>query len=307
MATDDDREGEAIAWHICDRFGLDVSRTDRIVFHEITKSAIKAAVRNPTTVDMSIVKAQQARQVLDLLVGFTISPLLWKGVHSRRDEPLSAGRCQSPALRIIHDNQVEIDKAPGEASFATTAYFTSKSIEMNLSVSIESQEKAMGFVTTSASFAHIAKTSPETRITKKAPLPFTTSLLQQKASSELKSSPNSTMAGCQALYEKGLITYHRTDMQVYAEEFLLSAKRYIASEYGEDFNRQAVGAAEKDEGAQAAHEAIRPTLLENREPAGLDAKQMKIYKLIHRNTLESLHEGCSLQYAEANCDCSTNP
>ena len=169
---------------------------------------------------------------------------------------------------------------------------------MNLSVSIESQEKAMGFVTTSASFAHVAKTSPENQITKKAPLPFTTSLLQQKASSELKSSPNSTMAGCQALYEKGLITYHRTDMQVYAEEFLLSAKRYIASEYGEDFNRQAVGAAEKDEGAQAAHEAIRPTLLENREPAGLDAKQMKIYKLIHRNTLESCMKD-ELQYAEA--------
>lgn len=287
LATDDDREGEAIAWHICDRFGLDPETTPRIVFHEITKRALKDAVANPTLIDIDTVNAQKARQVLDLLVGFTISPLLWKEIECPRDCSLSAGRCQSPALRLVYDNQVDIDANPGESSYSTTAYFTSKGIDMPLSCAIATHELAMSFIKASVQHKHEHSLGKTTVSVKKAPLPFTTSLLQQKASSELRMSPVDTMAGCQALYEKGLITYHRTDMKVYAEEFVVSARQYIVANYGDGYARDIVGATQKDESAQAAHEAIRPTLVDNTEPAGLDNKQLKLYSLIHRNTVES--------------------
>ena len=130
LATDDDREGEAIAWHICKAFNLPVSTTPRIIFHEITKSAIKKAINNPTVVDMNKVNAQQARQILDCLVGFTISPILWANIS--RKSGLSAGRCQTPALRLIYDNQQEINNAPGRIAYDTTGYFTDKNLDFKL-------------------------------------------------------------------------------------------------------------------------------------------------------------------------------
>ena len=287
LATDDDREGEAIAWHICDRFGLDVSTTPRIVFHEVTKTALQAAVASPTLVNMNLVRAQQARQVLDLLVGFTVSPLLWRGVESKRNAPLSAGRCQSPALRLVYDNQCEIDKAPGEGVYATTGYFTSKSIELPLIQGIETNEDALDFVQRSVLFTHKhSKTDPS--ISKRSPpLPFSTSLLQQKASSELKLTPKDTMEACQVLYEQGLITYHRTDMQLYAGEFTKAAATFIEGKYGRAYTRSVVGKQAASDTAQAAHEAIRPTSITVPIPAGVDGKALRVYKLVYRNTLES--------------------
>lgn len=287
LAADDDREGEAIAWHVCDRFGLDIGTTDRILFHEVTKSAIVDAVNNPIKLNMNVVRAQQARQVLDLLVGFIISPLLWKAVQCPRTTTLSAGRCQSPALRLILDNQSEIDNAEAEASYNAIGSFSSKHIEVPLCVSIADNATALQFVKDSATFAHVHSISKEQLSKKKAPLPFTTSLIQQKASSEYRISPAETMSACQGLYERGLITYHRTDMQVYAKEFLDAAAAYISKEYGAEYVRCNVGSNKISEGAQAAHEAIRPTNIINITPPGLDGKLAKIYKLIHRNTLES--------------------
>jgi len=287
LATDDDREGEAIAWHICDRFNLPVATTPRIVFHEITKTAVVSAVASPTFIDMRIVRAQQARQVLDLLVGFTVSPLLWRGVDSKRDAPLSAGRCQSPALRLVYDNQKEINEAPGEGSYATTGYFTSKHIDVPLSQPIINHETALTFVKASKAFSHNHQMTAPSGSSKAAPLPFTTSLLQQKASSELKLAPKGTMEACQILYEQGLITYHRTDMQIYAGEFVQAASLFIRDNYGSSYVREKVGSASQSETAQAAHEAIRPTSISVPEPGGVDGQAFRVYKLIYRNTLES--------------------
>tara|TARA_Y100000389_G_C17458942_1_gene520216 strand:+ start:796 stop:3066 length:2271 start_codon:yes stop_codon:yes gene_type:complete len=287
LAADDDREGEGIAWHVCDRFGLNVNTTDRILFHEVTKSAVVEAVNSPMRLNMNVVRAQQARQVLDLLVGFTVSPLLWKAVQCPRTTTLSAGRCQSPALRLIFDNQSEIDSSEAEASYSAVGSFTSKNIDVPLCIPIADNATALKFVKDSATFDHVHSLSKEQLSKKKAPLPFTTSLIQQKASSEYRVSPAETMSACQGLYERGLITYHRTDMQVYAKEFLDAAAAYVKKEYGLEYARKNVGSDKISEGAQAAHEAIRPTNINNKTPPGLDGKLAKIYKLIHRNTLES--------------------
>ena len=140
LATDDDREGEAIAWHICDTFKLSTATTPRIIFHEITKPAIQQAVANPTILDMDKVKAQQARQVLDLIVGFRLSPMLWKHVSHTTKSVLSAGRCQTPALRLVYDNQQEINRSPGKKKYITSGYFTEKNLDFQLSHYYDSQE-----------------------------------------------------------------------------------------------------------------------------------------------------------------------
>lgn len=240
LATDDDREGEAIAWHICMLFKLNPESTKRIIFHEITKSAIEQSMRNPSTINMNIVYAQQARQMIDLFVGFHISPLLWKYIAYNSKNALSAGRCQTPALRLLYDNEKEIRKNPGTKVYKITGYFTNQCIpfELNQDIPTANQdEPVLDFLEYSANNAnnHIyTRTNPE-RTFKTPPSPFTTSRLQQVSSNELHVSPKETMKICQKLYEAGFITYMRTDSNKYSGEFIETAKEYILQKYDEKY------------------------------------------------------------------------
>lgn len=245
LATDDDREGEAIAWHICMLFKLNPESTKRIIFHEITKSAIEQAMRNTSTINMNIVYAQQARQMIDLFVGFHISPLLWKYIAYNAKNALSAGRCQTPALRLLYDNEKEIRANPGIKVYKITGYFTNQCIPFELNQDIpsattttqENPEPVLDFLEYSANNAnnHIySRTNPE-RTFKTPPQPFTTSRLQQVSSNELHVSPKETMKICQKLYEAGFITYMRTDSNKYSGEFIETAKEYILQKYDEKY------------------------------------------------------------------------
>ena len=298
LATDDDREGEAIAWHICQIFNLPVETTKRIIFHEITQSAIQTAVANKCTINTSLVNAQLARQVLDLIVGFKISPILWSNISFKTDTPLSAGRCQSPALRIIYDNQKNIDTTPGRKVYNTISYFTSQNLDFTLNFNHDTYTTIKEFLIDSSSFAHEFSCGKARKIMKQQPLPFTTSALQQTCSSELKMSPKATMDSCQKLYEAGYITYMRTDSRVYNIEFIGTAKIFIDKKYGSEFilpdiDKLTTRACEKSgsvNNAQEAHEAIRPTDIEVESAKQIDTigpKEMKVYNIIRRNTLES--------------------
>ena len=182
LASDDDREGEAIAWHICDLFKLPLKTTKRIIFHEITESAVKKAVANPILVNMNTVNAQLARQILDLLVGYKLSPILWKNISKYTKTGLSAGRCQTPALRIIYENQKEIENSPGTKVYNTTGYFTSKNIPFVLEYNHENEETIELFLEESLNHDHIYHCGELRNTTKQQPKPFTTSGLQQMAS-----------------------------------------------------------------------------------------------------------------------------
>ena len=325
LATDDDREGEAIAWHITQVFKLDPTTTKRIIFHEITEKAIKNAIANPGLINMSLVYAQQGRQILDLIVGFKITPLLWKHIVANTKNSLSAGRCQSPALRLVYDNYKEIQESPGKLSFNSTGYFTSKNIPFNLNVNYNSHEEIKKFLELSKSFQHSLTRENEREIKKNPPQPFTTSGLQQASNNLMHISPKETMALAQKLYEGGYITYMRTDSKVYSEEFIEKGKVYIINNYKESYinpNIENISQKMDNEGekpdeinekdskkkpkktkstkqkkdsaplAQEAHEAIRPTNI-NVESIPEDedvftARHRKLYKLIWSNTLESL-------------------
>jgi len=302
LATDDDREGEAIAWHICKTFKLSVSSTKRIIFHEITKPAIQAAVANPTRINMDTVNAQLARQVLDLLVGFTISPILWKHISRNTKGSLSAGRCQTPALRLVYEQQKLINESPGRKVYDTTGIFTKKNISFTLNNNHDDEDKMAEFLEESANFEHKYSVSKPRVTTKNPPIPFTTSALQQKASNEFNFSPKQTMRLAQTLYENGHITYMRTDSKKYSKEFVNTAKKYIKKEYGEDYvsnnltklvnneGGEKKKKKKKDNNAQEAHEAIRPTKINinTLTVAGkITAREVKLYNLIWRNTVES--------------------
>jgi len=286
LATDDDREGEAIAWHICDHFKLNVASTKRIVFHEITQSALQSAIRNPTTVNMNIVNAQKARQVLDMMVGFKITPTLWKCISAQFDSSLSAGRCQTPALRIIYDNQQEISASPGEITYNTVGYFTSKNIPFDLNKQFATDDEITNFLDGTADFSHIYNCSKPVKVIKTSPEPFTTSRLQQVASNELRFSPKETMKTCQTLYEGGYITYMRTDSTKYSGEFLSTAQEYILSIYDDRYIKEGFG--EQMFLDKVAHEAIRVTKIMLKDPPEcLGAREKRMYKLIWTNTMES--------------------
>ncbi len=235
LATDDDREGEAIAWHICKVFKLDIDATKRIIFHEITERAIKNAMQNPTKINMNIVYAQQGRQILDLIVGFKITPLLWKHIVANTKNSLSAGRCQSPALRLVYDNYKEILESPGKLSFNTTGIFTSKNIPFSLNHNHVSHDEIKDFLELSKTFEHVLKRDSEKETKKNPPYPFTTSGLQQSANNVMHISPKETMALAQKLYEGGYITYMRTDSKVYSEEFVDKCKLYIQDKYDDSY------------------------------------------------------------------------
>ena len=306
LATDDDREGEAIAWHIAQVFKLNIASTKRIIFHEITERAIKNAIANPRTINLDLVYAQQGRQILDLIVGFTITPLLWKHIVSNTKNALSAGRCQTPALRLVYDNYKEIKESPGKLSFNSVGYFTSKNIQFTLNTNHETHDSIKDFLEQSKQYKHMLTKAKERETIKNQPIPFTTSGLQQAANNCMHISPKETMELAQKLYEGGYITYMRTDCKVYSEEFIEASKIYIIEKYKPEYinpeinkliqSKDAIKDAinvkiASENNAQEAHEAIRPTCIclesvDNEET--FSAKHKKLYKLIWTNSLESM-------------------
>jgi len=321
LATDDDREGEAIAWHLCQLFKLDIIKTKRITFNEITETAIQNAVKNPKTLDMDLVHAQQARQILDILVGFKVTPMLWKFINKSKDKSLSAGRCQSPALRIIYDNEQDIKLSEERKVYNITGYFTNSNIAFDLTPQgkYETEDETTDFLDGSSDFSHIYTCNKPVKVLKKQPEPFTTSRLQQVASNELHYSPKETMRICQALYEGGYITYMRTDSKTYSQEFIQSTKEYIIRNYETKFINENIDSlktgnvkeekvskskkVKKDDkpAPQEAHEAIRPTNISLFElPKTLDSKEQRMYKLIWENTLESCMSPASFYSITAN-------
>jgi len=297
LAADDDREGEAIAWHVAKVLDLPIKTTKRIIFHEITKTAVLRAVNNPTIINMDKVQAQHARQILDLLVGFTISPILWKNIPRKRGKKgLSAGRCQTPALRLIYDNQIEIDKSSGEKVYTTIGIFTKYKLDFKLSYDYKKDEEIEDFMEESVNHDHKFTCKKPRKTTKKQPQPFTTSTLQQKASNEFHYSPKETMKLAQKLYEKGYITYMRTDSKAYSKEFIDKTKNYITEKYSKEHILSSIDdnivenkqkKKKKGDNAQEAHEAIRPTKIERNSIQSDVAREIKLYYLIWRNTLES--------------------
>ena len=311
LATDDDREGEAIAWHLCQVFNLSVLTTKRIIFHEITEPALKAAVAAPRTINMSIVLAQQARQVLDLVVGYKISPVLWTYVAHTN---LSAGRCQTPALRLIYENYKEIEASTATLVYSVSGIFTKLNLTFHLSREIESTADSSGDSSGEKSlelFIQETAAAPDSgfratvgaakKATKASPSPYSTSTLQQAASNDLHLSPKDTMSVAQKLYEQGYITYMRTDSKVYSAEFVAKACDYIRKRFagagvgaGDELigNLSSVSSSSKgskDAAAAAAHEAIRPTdISRTLLPQSCHPREHRLYSIIHRNTLESL-------------------
>jgi len=304
LATDDDREGEAIAWHLCQIYSLPVEKTKRIVFHEITEAAIQKAILQPRTINMDIVHAQQTRQILDLLVGFHISPVLWKVIAKNKENSLSAGRCQTPALRLVYDNQKEIEGNSGTLVYDVIGYFTSKNIPFKLNKEWEREQDVVEFLEACVNIEHHLQWKPVTKTKKSPPSPFSTSRLQQTASNELHYSPKETMSLCQKLYEGGYITYMRTDSNKYSQDFVEQTKKYIDGKFGTPYISKNIGdlitktndlekekEKEKEKQDTTAHEAIRPTNISLQElPESVSPKEKKLYKLIWETTLESCME-----------------
>jgi DNA topoisomerase-1 len=288
LASDDDREGEAIAWHICKIFDLPVETTKRIIFHEVTKPAIQKSIENPTTINMDLVHAQHARQVLDIIVGYKISPFLWKYLYNNKSNSLSAGRCQTPALRLVYDNEKEKETGGGiETKYKTIGTFLQKRIPFELNHEYDTPTEVMGFLEKSKTFVHkLTLGSPKDAI-KSAPKPFHTSRLLQVASNMLHISPKETMNLCQMLYQAGYITYMRTESSQYSKTFLEQANKYIMGEWSSakylaDFSKL------ENKDASNPHEAIRVTHLETKTISNKDDLRLaSMYRLIWRNTLES--------------------
>jgi len=294
LATDDDREGEAIAWHICDHFNLSINNTKRILFNEITKDAILNAVNNPTTININLVHAQQCRQILDILIGYKYSPMLWKYIASgKSDSSLSAGRCQTPALRIIYDNYLEIQKNKENKVFELSGYFMSKNVYYTSNYEFKNEDDVRLLLQNSSLCQYFFEKEKPKESIKKPPLPFSTSSLQITASNLLKYSPKQTMSLCQKLYEAGLITYMRTDSRKYSNVFIQQIKKHITNNYEDKYvnaniDKLGSSAFQKNKQAQEAHESIRPTNIA-KESIGdsFDGKMKTLYKLIWTNTMQS--------------------
>ena len=283
LATDEDREGEAIAWHLCEVLKLDPKTTKRITFHEITKSAIEEAIKHPRTVDMKLVEAQQARQILDRIVGFELSPVVWQKVPGGK----SAGRVQSPAVRLLVEREHEIDAFAGSSQFKVTAVFAAggQELKAELKQRFDSEEEARTFLESLAgatfTVANI-NTSPSSR---NPAAPFTTSTLQQEANSKLGMGSRATMASAQKLYQEGRITYMRTDSVNLSSQAIAASADYIKRLYGVEYSHIRKFKT-KSAGAQEAHEAIRPTDVTRESVSGSDYDQ-RLYDLIRRRTLAS--------------------
>lgn len=284
LASDEDREGEAISWHLAEELKLDKSKTKRIVFHEITKSAIQKAIENPRGIDYNLVNAQQARRVLDRLVGYELSPVLWKKVKGG----LSAGRVQSVSVRLIVEREREIQEFKAVASYSVTAEFTNeagKVVKAKLPKNFAAKKEAEDFL--QKNIGSIYKVADlETKPTKKSPAaPFTTSTLQQEAARKLYFPVGITMQIAQRLYEAGLITYMRTDSVNLSQEAMAAAQAEITSYYGAEYSKPR-NYNTKSKGAQEAHEAIRPTDM-SRHTVNVERDQARLYELIWKRTLAS--------------------
>lgn len=304
LASDEDREGEAISWHLFDALGLKAEKTKRIVFNEITKDAILKAIKNPRDIDYNLVNAQQARRILDRLVGFEISPILWKKVKPS----LSAGRVQSVAVRLIVEREREIHAFKSSSSFKVVGNFLTDNkgkLQAELESKFPSQEQTLKFLNTCKN-ASFKVSNVVTKPAKKSPAPpFTTSTLQQEASRKLGYSVSQTMAIAQKLYEAGKITYMRTDSVNLSETAISMAKEVITKQYGEkySFTRQF---KTKSKGAQEAHEAIRPTYMDQQQIDGSNTEK-KLYELIWKRTVASQMSDAALEKTTVNIDISTTP
>ena len=287
LASDEDREGEAISWHLFETLGLKEENTKRIVFHEITKTAILNAIENPRSIDMSLVNAQQARRVLDRLVGFELSPVLWRKIQPK----LSAGRVQSVALRLVVDREREILAFNPEQYYKVDALFHPEGapehvlVKATLDRRFPDLDSARAFLEKciGASFSIASIEKKETSRTPAAP--FTTSTLQQEASRKLRMSVSQTMSIAQKLYEHGLITYMRTDSTNLSSLAINTAKTFICDNFGEEYSKVRQYKT-KAKGAQEAHEAIRPTYIENTSIEGTP-QEKKLYELIWKRTVAS--------------------
>ena len=284
LASDEDREGEAIAWHLTQVLDLPVEQTKRIVFHEITKQAILEAIKAPRTVEMNLVNAQQARRVLDRLVGFELSPVLWKKVKPA----LSAGRVQSVAVKLIVEREREIIGFKGGEFYRITARFVAadgKTFKAELDRKFDTKAEAVAFLESLAG-VNFKVENVESKPAEKFPAaPFTTSTLQQEAGRKLSMSVAQTMSVAQKLYESGFITYMRTDSVNLSTQALYAAKEAVVNLYGEEYHSWRAYKT-KSKGAQEAHEAIRPSYLDKQTIEGTTAEK-RLYELIWKRTVAS--------------------
>jgi DNA topoisomerase-1 len=303
LASDEDREGEAIAWHLYDELKLKPENTERIVFSEITKSAIQNAVANPRKIDMNLVEAQQSRRVLDRLVGFELSPVLWKKIKTG----LSAGRVQSVAVRLIVEKEREIDAFEVKSSYKVTAEFRHHGktlFRADLPKNLATEQEAVEFLN-ACKGANYTVSSLQKKPGKRSPAaPFTTSTLQQEASRKLGFSVSQTMRVAQQLYENGLITYMRTDSVNLSNDALAGAKAEIYNNYGEEYH-QIRKYKSKSKGAQEAHEAIRPTNFANSNGSG-DYNQTRLYQLIWKRAIASQMADAQIERTKAEISISGN-
>ena len=273
LATDNDREGEAIAWHICQVCKLPLS-TKRILFSEITEKALKTAIESPTTLNINRIYSQQSRQVIDLYIGFKISPLLWKHIQHK----LSAGRCQTPALRMIYDQEQLIESQLYNTHFSVYGLFTSNQIEFKAPNIINTEVDS--FLEKCKNYTFSITKGETKKITSSPPNILITSTLQQKASQVLGMSPKNTMHNAQVLYENGLITYMRTDSPYYSDDFLKDASEYITTTYGKEY----VG--EIKNGTSKTHEGIRITQLFV-QTIDIEPSVNRLYDFIYRHTIQT--------------------
>ena len=303
LASDEDREGEAIAWHLAETLGLDKSKTKRIVFHEITKSAITKAIENPRAIDYDLVDAQQARRVLDRIVGYELSPVLWRKVKGG----LSAGRVQSVSVRLIVEREREIQDFNPTASFRIDAEFSNEdgqTFKAKLPKNFSTKKEAQSFLESNANAA-FKVSDLEKKPAKKSPAaPFTTSTLQQEASRKLGFSVSRTMSNAQRLYEAGLITYMRTDSVNLSEEARKGAQAEIEDAYGSKFSKPR-NYKGKSKGAQEAHEAIRPTDFK-RHTVDIERDQSRLYDLIWKRAIASQMSDAKLERTNVKIEASTH-
>jgi DNA topoisomerase-1 len=293
LATDDDREGEAIAWHICQICKLSVETTKRIIFHEITKPAILNALNEPRTILMNRVYSQNTRQILDLYIGFKISPILWKYVQHK----LSAGRCQTPALHMIAEQEEKIKSQSYDTHFNVSGYFTGKDIEFKLNHSFSNVKDFHSFLQLISNKKFEIKKEANKEVSIPPPLIFTTSTLQQQASNQLGMSPQQTMRSAQILYEQGLITYMRTDQATYSEDFI----KKMSGHLGNDFNSPRVK-MDRDKIVANAHEGIRITQF-NIENTSIDSSTDRLYQFIYKHTLQTCMKPCINIHKTYSIDC----
>ncbi len=307
LASDEDREGEAIAWHLTEVLGLPVDQTKRIVFHEITKRAILEAIEKPRTVDMNLVNAQQARRILDRLVGFELSPVLWKKVRPS----LSAGRVQSVAVRLLVEREREIIAFRSTPYFRVVAQFHAADdpdktlFRAELSTRFDTRDEAQRFLESCTDAGFIVAKAEEKPARRYPAPPFTTSTLQQEAGRKLGMSVSQTMSVAQHLYEQGLITYMRTDSVNLSQQALAQCKEQITKLFGENYSRWH-NYKTKTKGAQEAHEAIRPSYIERQSIEGTPAEK-RLYDLIWKRTVASQMVSAELDRTTVVIDSSNSP